>query len=106
MLKEFFGTRKKPELVSASHIPIHEEGRMPNLEGFEEMKGYAIDAYPCQQDTGVFGPGDFSEDARELAARTVASHFGTSVQEALAQFEICIVPGIGFHGRIMTKRRS
>lgn len=80
--------------------------QVSNLDDeFEEMKGYAIDAYRCQRGTEVFGAGDFSQEARELAARTVASHFGVSVREALAQFEICIVPGIGFHGKIMAKQR-
>lgn len=106
MLRCLFGTDRKPKPVSALTIPIYEEDQVPNLEGFKEMNGYAIDAYPYQRGTNVFGPGDFSEYARNLAVRTVASHFGISTQEVLEQFEICIVPGIGFHGRIMAKRKS
>lgn len=78
---------------------------MPNLDGFEEMKEYAIDAYSYQRGTNVVGLGDFSEDARKIAAKTVAHNFGIPLQEALAQFEILIVPGIGFHGKIMAKRK-
>lgn len=86
-------------------IPIYDERTVPNLEGFEEMHGYAIDAYPYQHGTNTFGSGDVSGNVEELAVRTVASHFNISDQEAIDRFDICIVPGIGFHGRIMAKQK-
>ena len=106
MPREFFGINRRPEPAQVLAIPIYEEDQVPNLDGFEKMRGYAIDAYPYQRGTNMFGAGDFSEDARELAVRTVVSRFGITNQEALKQFEICIVPGISFHGRIMARRKS
>ena len=112
MLREFFDfwLGRKPESIhvlpvahhstSFSIVPIYEEGSVPNLDGFEEMSGYATDAYG----TGDFYEG-FSEDAKELAVRTVARHYGISNQEAIDQFEICIVPAFSYLGKIMAKRK-
>ena len=104
MLKKLFGIGKETQDLSATHILIYDEGQLPDLEGFEEIKGYAVDAYPYQHSSNTFGPGDFSKDARELAVRLAASHYEMTIQEALQQLEICIVPAVGFHGRIMAKR--
>lgn len=86
-------------------IPIYDRGHVPDLRGFEKMDGYAIDAYPCQHGTDLYGPGDFSQDAQELALRTAASRFRISEACVLDQYEICIVPGVGFHGKIMSRRK-
>lgn len=74
-----------------------------NLEGYIEMPGLAIDAYQFQRETGLLGVGDFSSKARQLAVETVAHHFNISKRKALKRFEICIVPGISFHGKILAK---
>lgn len=111
-LKKIFDFKKSENialpvtLICEDIVPIYRDGAVPNLEGFEEMSGLAIDAYPCQRGTQIFGDGDFSDDARKLAVITVAGHFGVTEQQAIDLFEICIVPHFGFHGKIMVKRKS
>ena len=75
-----------------------------NIDQFEQLPHYAIDAYSCDTN-GNPGPGDFSQEAKEMAIRTAGAHYGLIPQEVTAQFEIIIVPGIGFHGRIFAKRK-
>lgn len=100
MLTEFF-SEKNPIVVPGQTIPIYFPGEIPNLEDYEEMSGYAIDAYPDR-----FGRNDGAEDAMKLAVTTVAAHFDITPEEALGRFEICIVPGIGYHGYILAKRKD
>lgn len=73
--------------------------------GFVRMPGYAIDAYKVSERTGNVGAGNFSEEAKELAIRTVARYYGVSISAVIKQFEVIIVPGPGFHGRILAKKK-
>jgi hypothetical protein len=97
MLGKLFGKKRTVFSVSAV-VRIYDEDEVPDMEGFEEMPYCAIDAYPSDH--------FLSEAAKEIAVRTVASYFKITEQEALDQFEICVVPStLEFHGKIMAKRK-
>ena len=85
-----------------SGIQIHAKDAIPFVEGFVEMPHLAIDAYSDQH--GMHPGGFFADEARNMAIRTVSSHFEIPEQEVLSQFNICIIPGVGFHGKIIARR--
>ncbi|MBI3075151.1 MAG: hypothetical protein HYY92_03010 [Parcubacteria group bacterium] len=98
----------------ANHVRIYLPKEIPR-EGFEaqrfqKMDGYAIDAYPFQVEdpecTSGAGGDMFSEEARAMAVRTVAAHFGVSQEKTLNLFDVCIVPAVGFHGTILARRKA
>ncbi|PJE51295.1 MAG: hypothetical protein COV29_00890 [Candidatus Yanofskybacteria bacterium CG10_big_fil_rev_8_21_14_0_10_36_16] len=88
-------------------IPIYHDGdQFPNLEDLEEMEGVAIDAYNYMRGTDRLGAGDFSDDSKILAVRTVAYQLGISIRKVINQCEICILPWAGFHGKIMARMKA
>lgn len=87
-------------IVPPNRIPIHEPGTIPELSGFEEIPGYAVGAY-----VGGFDKKLAEDEARCDAVTMVAKTFKTDVQDVLRNYEIRIIPGVGFHGRIFARKR-
>lgn len=81
-------------------IPVYEVGTIPNLKDFEEMDGFAIGAY-----SGGFSRRIAENRARHDAIMATAAHFGIDTGIVVKNYEICIVPGVGFHGRIFARKR-
>lgn len=93
-LLRFFARRQTPSVV----VPIYTADDCPPLEGYEELNGYAIDAYPF---TAVF-----EESARATAINTVSEQYNIPTDQVLKQFEVCIVPSpLEYHGRIMARKK-
>lgn len=88
-----------------SAIPILHEAP-PDLTKYEEMPYMAIDAYSYQIETGTPGAGDFSGDARHLAVRTVAAHYKLTEEHVVNEYDVIIIPGFGYHGKILAKRKD
>lgn len=93
---------KRPERAYVD-IKIHETE--PDLDGYTELAGRAIDAYSAVHEPGEHEVGDFSDDARRMAVQSVAREFGCSEKQALEQYEICISPWVSFHGKILVRSR-
>lgn len=120
-LRFIFSGRKEPSplgklvqmyqsLPSEGDVPIYPPGKVPDLTGYEQMKWWAIDAYPYDVDTmvaaGTQGNEWFSAEARDMAIRTVADHYNIPIEHVLKEFDVCITPGFGYHGNIMARRKS
>lgn len=89
-------------LAGLDEIMIHEVGSLSNLStGFEEIPGFACGAY-----VGGLSRGAAEMMARMDALEMTARNFGTTLVEALRDYDIRIVPGIGFHGRIFARRKD
>ncbi len=88
-------------LIPKTMVPICEPGTIPNLDGFEEIPGYAVAAY-------YGGPSRrLTEDrARRDAIMMAAVNFRVDIGEILRSYNVVIVPGNGYHGRIMAKRKN
>lgn len=87
-------------LIPPSRVPIYETGTVPSLEGFEEMPGYAFGAY-----VGGFSRRLAEDKARCDAVQMTAANFKVGIDVVLRNYQICIIPGLGFHGRIFAKRK-
>lgn len=88
-----------PIFILKKHVKIYRVGKVPKLEGFEEVPGFIKDAYP---DKGSYD--DESDYSRLRAVNMTVRHLDVPFGDVLEHFEVCITPGPCGTGLVWCKR--